>query len=166
MPADKVLPFMPPGATCNARLHRGAGYCSLPAGQGTRHPGVGRCRLHGGDSGGRQDHPDGVIGQYRALGLGVILDLAETMTQDDQEYLMTVGNNALVVARAKVLARLQDPDTSAKELADLTMALQRIDAILLRHPDEDDPDAAPNTPDWEERREMERLLALEREFGS
>lgn len=159
--APSNLPFLAPGATCNARLHRGPGYCDLPAGQGTDHPGYGRCRLHGGVTGDRQDGVDGPRDLMLSIGLGRIIELAETMTHDDQEYLMEVGNNALVVTRASILSRLQNSDNSAKEVADLTIALQRVDAILARYPDEEDPDAAPNRPTAMDG-ELARLAALEK----
>ena len=159
------LPFMPPDAKCNARQARASGYCPLPAGQGTQHEGVGRCRLHGGNSEGLgADHPDGALEQFRAMGLGKIIDLAETMTRSDQEYLMHVGTNAVVVARAKILAKMQVTDVSPKELADLTIALTRLDNILAKYPDDEDPDAAPNTEDIAGRIEMENLVALEAEY--
>ncbi len=40
------LPPLPATSFCNART--GKGYCRKPAGWGTKHPGVGRCRWHGG----------------------------------------------------------------------------------------------------------------------
>lgn len=159
------LKLLPPDATCNARLHRGTGYCDLAAGTGTNHPGTGRCRLHGGVTGKRQDGVDGPVDQMRAIGLGTIIDLAETMTHDDQEYLMEVGNNALVVTRAKILARLQNSELSPKEMTDLSMALQRIDGILAKYPDEEDPDRGANTPSAEDE-ELARLIALEAEVGA
>lgn len=154
------LPFLPPTAACNARLHRGTGYCKALAGEGTNHPGVGRCRLHGGLSPAHPGH-DGPLDLWRASGLGRIIEVAEVMTHDDQEYLHEVGNNAMVVARANLIARMQDPTLSPKELADLTMALQRLDNIIAKYPVDEDPDAAPNTPDTSLQAEMERLAALE-----
>ena len=162
--APDLLPFLAPGASCNARLHRGPGYCPLDAGSGTTHPGFGRCRLHGGAGGSPQDGGDGPRDLMVSLGLGQIIDIAETMTHEDQEYLMEVGNNALVVTRAKILARLQQTDTSAKEMADLTTALVRVDTILSKYPDEEDPDAAPNMPTALDA-EMARVTALEAAEG-
>lgn len=158
--SSKELPLIPPAATCNARLHRGTGYCRAVAGEGTKHPGSGRCRLHGGASPAHPGH-DGPLDLWRGAGLGPIIDAAEVMTRDDQEYLHEVGNNALTVARASILARMQDPSLSPKELADLSMALQRMDKVLEKYPNEEDPDAAPNTPDRALDRELERLEKLE-----
>jgi hypothetical protein len=87
--------------------------------------------------------------------------MAETMTHEDQEYLMEVSNNALVITRAGILARLQDPTVSAKEMADLTMALSRVDNILAKYPNDEDPDSAPNTPDTFMDAELARLEALD-----
>lgn len=155
------LPFHPPDAKCNARLARGGGYCEQPAGKGTPHPGRGRCRLHGGMSP-EQDALDGPYDLMRNLGLGRVIDLAETMVREDQEYVMDVATNGLVIMRGMVVARMMDSEAppSAKELADLTMALSRIDTALARHPDEEDPDAAANeASDLDE--ELARLLELE-----
>ena len=107
------LPFMPPDVTCNARLARSSGYCENMAGAETNHIGVGRCRLHGGATP-KQDVPDGPLDLFRTLGLGVIIDTAETMTHDDQEYLFEVSNNALVVTRAGIVARMQDQAVSPR----------------------------------------------------
>jgi hypothetical protein len=159
-PADDRLPFKPPGAKCNSRLNRSDGYCTNGAGVGTDHEGWGRCSLHGG-LGGASDTPDGPLELMRAAGLGGIIDMAETMTGDDQEYLVHVSNNALVVTRARLVARMQGENVSAKEMADLTMSLSRIDAILAKFPDEENPDAVPNRVDRAEVEEMDRLTALE-----
>jgi hypothetical protein len=35
---------------CHARKRQGAGLCTRPAGWGTPHPGIGRCKLHGGSA--------------------------------------------------------------------------------------------------------------------
>ena len=160
MPPSK-LSFLSPAATCNARLHRSSGYCQHIAGEGTNHPGVGRCRLHGGAS---PTHPgsDGPLDLWRAQGLSHIINVAETMTHDDQEYLFEVTNNALVVTRAAVLSRMQLGLTSSKELAELSLALQRIDSILAKYPNDDDQDAPSNTSD-ELDGELARLIELERQ---
>lgn len=43
------LPVKAPTKYCNAR--HGRGYCENPAGFGTNHPGIGRCKHHGGNAG-------------------------------------------------------------------------------------------------------------------
>lgn len=42
------LPKIEPTITCNGKVHRVNRYCKRPAGWGTEHAGVGRCKLHGG----------------------------------------------------------------------------------------------------------------------
>ena len=158
------LHFVAPSATCNAWLKRRTGYCDLPAGKGTDHPGEGRCRLHGG-LGPEADGADGPRDHFMSIGLGPILQLAEVMTRDDTEYLMHVGNTALVVSRASLLARLQNPDVSPKEAADITMAVSRIDTLLSKYPDDEDPDAAPNTATVLDE-ELARLAELEASLGA
>lgn len=69
-----------------------------------------------------------------------MINAAETMTSGDSEYLMHVGNNSLVLTRAGIIAKMQELRTTPKELADLTMALSRVEAILAKHTDELDPD--------------------------
>ena len=39
-----------PGEYCNGRKRDGSGYCRHEAGWGTDHPGMGRCKFHGGAS--------------------------------------------------------------------------------------------------------------------
>lgn len=36
---------------CGGKKHQGVGTCTQPAGWGTSHPGIGRCKLHGGSTG-------------------------------------------------------------------------------------------------------------------
>lgn len=161
-PADDRLPFRPPGQKCNARLARGVGYCTNPAGAGTDHTGYGRCKLHGGILRPSSDtHDDGPLAMWKAAGLEQIINMAETMTGNDQEYLYHVGNNSLVVIRSGIVARLAAfPPPSPKEMADLTMSLTRIDAILAKYPDEENPNA-PRMRGLEEAEEMARLSELE-----
>jgi len=45
-----------PGDDCNARKTDGSGYCGQPAGWGTDHTGVGRCRFHGGNTPDQERH--------------------------------------------------------------------------------------------------------------
>ena len=52
--AGKLLPVKrEPDQLCNARLRYKDGYCTRPAGDGTDHPGTGRCKEHGGKNLGR-----------------------------------------------------------------------------------------------------------------
>lgn len=139
------LPYRRAGKQCNARMTRHAGevYCTNPAGADTDHPGEGRCRIHGGDSGDMPtDRPEDM---FREAGLETIIDLAESMQYADQEYLMEVGNNALVVTRSGILAKLMDPTITPRELNDLTNALTRVDNMIAKHPIMDKPEEAAAT---------------------
>lgn len=129
----EILELRPPSTACNARLARGSGYCKNGAGLGTEHLHFGRCKLHGGLSP-RDSGVDGPADLFRAVGLGAIIDLAETMTHGDQEYLMEVGTNALTVIRAKIIGRMNDPLVTEKELNDLSMALTRVEKVLAINP--------------------------------
>jgi hypothetical protein len=150
------LPLRPPADACNARLARGSGYCKNAAGLGTEHPAFGRCKLHGGLSP-RDQGGDGPADLFRANGLGGIIDLAETMTRDDQEYLADVGTNALTVIRAKIVARMNEVAVDAKTLNDLSMALARLEKILKDNPNEvREGDEKPE----EQEGEMARILQI------
>ena len=151
------LPLRPPSVSCNARLSRGVGYCANGAGLGTEHVGFGRCKLHGGLSP-RDSGVDGPADLFRAIGLGAIIDLAETMTHDDQEYLMEVGTNALSVIRAKIVAKLNDTNASSKDLNDLSMALTRIEKVLAQNPNEVKGEGKPEEEDGEA--ELARVLKI------
>jgi hypothetical protein len=48
--SDKNLPPKDAGEKCNARRTDGSGYCGQPAGWGTDHNGVGRCKFHCGNT--------------------------------------------------------------------------------------------------------------------
>ena len=58
------LPKIAPGKTCNARNKAHTKHCARPAGWGTDHPGVGRCKLHGGSSLKGKAHPLYKHGKY------------------------------------------------------------------------------------------------------
>jgi len=113
--------------------------------------------LHGGLSP-RDEGVDGPADLFRANGLGSIIDLAETMTHDDQEYLMEVGTNALTVIRAKVVARMNDPMVSDKSMNDLSMALTRLEKVLTDNPNEVKEGAAVTQ---EDDAEMARILNIQ-----
>lgn len=152
------IPFLRPSETCNARLNRGDGttYCENQAGADTVHVGEGRCRIHGGHDGTMDvDFPDEL---FRVAGLDPIIELAENMRQADQEYLMEVGNNALVVTRSGILSRLTDPTITPRELNDLTNALTRVDNLIAKHPIVDKP--AEEAAVQSEADELERLRKL------
>lgn len=113
--------------------------------------------MHGGLSP-RDEGVDGPADLFRANGLGSIIDLAETMTHGDQEYLMEVGTNALTVIRAKIVSRMNDPLVSSKEMNDLSMALTRLEKVLKDNPNEvKQGDAVTKEDDAE----MARILHIE-----
>lgn len=99
---------------------------------------------------------------FMAIGLGEIIDLAETMTHDDQEYLMEVGTNALTVIRAKIAAKLHDPTITPKEMNDLTMALTRLEKVLASNPNEVKGQAEAAEADQDE---LARILNIEEALG-
>ena len=123
------LPWRASDRKCNARLLWGAGYCENGAGEGTNHTGDGRCALHGGEVKQNVDVKE-LISEH---GLASLVDIAETMDWNDAEYIYHVTNSALTVQRAKIVTRIGHPDVSPKELADLTMALKRIDDLLGKY---------------------------------
>ncbi len=59
----KDLPKRDAGDDCNARKTDGTGYCAQPAGWGTDHTGVGRCKYHGGST---PDQERGIIDELEA----------------------------------------------------------------------------------------------------
>lgn len=156
------LPWRSSGALCNARLLWGTGYCENGAGAGTNHVGEGRCSLHGGEVASSIDVKE-LISQH---GLSSLVDIAETMDYDDAEYMYHVTNSALVVQRAKIVARLGAPDTTAKELADLTMALKRVDDLLAKYKKELKGVQEAAVQERSSTAEEDRLAALEAKFGT
>lgn len=156
------LPWRASDRRCNARLLWGEGYCANEAGEGTNHVGEGRCALHGGEV--KQNVS--VKELIQEHGLASLVDIAETMDWDDAEYLYHVTNSALTVQRAKLVERIGHPNASPKELADLTMALKRIDDLLAKYKRELQASQAETRQSQENRAESERLQALQEKFGS
>lgn len=162
MDKTENIPWRSSDKKCNARLLWGVGYCLNDAGEGTSHPGEGRCALHGGQIKQSVDVKE-LIAQN---GLASLVDMAETMDWNDAEYLYHVTNSALTVQRAKIVERIGHPDNSAKELADLTMALQRIDVLLGKYKRELQSTQAETSKSDAERRETARLKKLAEKFGT
>lgn len=48
--AGTALPKMEPDTNCNGLTEDRSSYCEQPAGWGTEHPGIGRCKRHGGST--------------------------------------------------------------------------------------------------------------------
>lgn len=139
-------------ARCNAKRQRGhEGFCQSPAGYGTDHLGEGRCYMHGGRP--ERTHE---AAPYLA-------DAIKDLTVRDAEALMSMGTTAVVLARARLLEKLLVIDgLTTKEISDLTMSIQRLDNVLSKHPDIDDPDAITSTKVDGLDDELKRLIALER----
>ena len=83
------------------------------------------------------------------------------MSAADAEALMTMGTNAMVLARAELVERLIQPGLSTKEISDLTTSLGRLDKLIAQHPELENPDAAPNSATDPVDTEYARLVALE-----
>jgi len=89
--------------------------------------------------------------------------LAERTRQlslEDAESLMTMGTMAMVIARARLMERLLTPNITTKEANEITLSVKRLDELLAKHPEIEDPDAAGNTAAPLDD-ELKRLLALE-----
>lgn len=156
------LPWRGSDKLCNARLLWGEGYCTNGAGEGTNHLGEGRCSLHGGQVKQSVDVKD-LIEQH---GLASLVDIAETMDWDDAEYLYHVTNSALTVQRAKIVERIGHPSNSPKELADLTMALKRLDDLLAKYKRELQAGQEESKATQRDATEKDRLAKLADKFGS
>ncbi len=159
---ENEIPWRASSAKCNARLLWGSGYCENSAGEGTSHGGEGRCSIHGGEVAQSVDVKE-LIKQH---GLSSLVDIAETMDWDDAEYLYHVTNSALVVSRAQIVSRIGDPSISAKELADLTMALKRIDDLLGKYKKElKTAQSEVSKSDYQDAESI-RIQALKEKFGT
>lgn len=88
-------------------------------------------------------------------------DAIKELSVADAEALMSMGTTAMVLARARLMEKLLQDGITSKETADLTISLTRLESMLAKHPDVDDPDAAPNHGDGLDD-ELKRLIALER----
>jgi hypothetical protein len=60
---------------CGAKKKRGGGPCKLPAGHGTDHVGIGKCRRHGGNTPNHQASAEKVMAEREAARFG--LDMTE-----------------------------------------------------------------------------------------
>lgn len=73
-----------PDDTCNARKRKGEGYCSRPAGWGTDHNGVGRCKFHGGNMPNHRKQAQTEIAKMgvQAFGLPVNIEPHQALTEE------------------------------------------------------------------------------------
>lgn len=111
--------------TCGAPSTRGKGtFCRRPAGEGTDHKGDGQCFRHGGGAGSSNVRNHAPVLEAAARGLA----------KDDLSSLFDMSNKGLVLARALAVQRMITPGISTKELADCSMAIQRIDKVLAEYP--------------------------------
>jgi len=135
---------------CNAQNQRKSGFCQAAAGLGTDHLGEGRCWMHGG----KPDKANEAV--------PFLAERVRKLSAPDTEALMTMGTNAMVLARARLMERMLQDGLSTKEISDLTMSIQRLDKVLGDHLDNEDPDAAPNANNGDHLNdELKRLIALE-----
>ncbi len=145
------------GLKCGAKRQRGyTGFCEYPAGYGTDHRGVGRCYAHGGRGDsvpkGAQDAAPGLAERTRKLSL------------EDAEALMTMGTMAMVLSRAQLMQRLLTPGITTKEASEITLSVSRLDNLLAKHPELQDPDQPNNLGTISEvDEELRRLLKIEAE---
>ena len=104
---------------------------------------------------------------FERLGYGLLIGAAEVMRHSDQEYLMEVGNNALVLQRTDLLRRLQDPTLTPREVNDLTNSLTRIDNLIAKHPNgaRSGEEARSDKFATEDDAELARVLKLANEGG-
>lgn len=87
-------------------------------------------------------------------------DAVKELSVADTEALMSLGTQAMVLARARLVEKLLQTGLTTKEMSDLTISIQRLDNVLAKHPDVDDPDAAPNNMQPLDE-ELQRLIALD-----
>lgn len=144
------------GLKCGAKRQRGyMGYCQHPAGFGTDHLGTGRCHLHGG----RGDE----VPKEALAAAPWLAERTRKLSVADAEALMVMGTMAMVLARATLMERLLSPGITAKESNEITMSVTRLDNLLSKHPELQDPDAPSNHGPAPVDEELKRLLQLEAE---
>ena len=111
---------------CNAVLGDES-RCDRPSGYMTSHPGEGKCYSHGGL---KPPASDDFRNALEIHGLGGVIEVAESMTRDEAEYVAHVSSAALLTIRAKYIAMLLDPERTPKEAADLSLALRRVESSI------------------------------------
>src|ERR1700723_564286 len=68
---------------CGAKTRNG-GVCKLPAGHGTDHPGIGRCKLHGGSTPTHEGAASMEIARRECAALGVPIDTTPDVALMDE----------------------------------------------------------------------------------
>jgi hypothetical protein len=94
---------------CGAHARQSGDRCGRPAGWGTRHPGFGRCKLHGGAS------PNGTIAAARDLGHHLAAEL-ERPDMDPADALLEGVMRATAVVRWLTAKCALADDPAAPEL--------------------------------------------------
>ncbi|HET6866297.1 MAG TPA: hypothetical protein VFH80_10250 [Solirubrobacteraceae bacterium] len=94
---------------CGAARKGDRGPCTRPAGWGTDHPGVGRCKLHGGATPTHQRAAELEIARRECdrLGIQIEIDPGEALMQELWE---TAGNVAFYRAQVQQLSTHPEPD--------------------------------------------------------
>ena len=82
---------------CNGKVHRQLRYCQRPAGWGTDHAGIGRCKLHYGSASGSKS------GQLRYSDFvpSAIVEKYEEFSQEDDKDIKSL-NDEIALIRAKI----------------------------------------------------------------
>src|SRR4030042_1766191 len=109
---DNPKPFRTCGALTHGIEARGK-YCLRPAGAGTSHAGVGRCKLHGGVSLVGPDSPTFKLGRYAHVFKGRLKEHYEQIGSDETNPLDLVPE--LQVQRVMLSMALDRLDTSPKQ---------------------------------------------------
>ena len=139
--------------------------CQRLAGWMTSHLGSGRCYAHGGLGKPSQDVFRNALESH---GLGGVMDLAESLSFEEAQYISHMSSAALVAVRAKLVAQLLDDDRSPKEMSEISLALRRIEASIAALEDGrpmglTDPDSVER--DERANEERKRLETLRQKFG-
>lgn len=92
----RKFPKIPATRTCNGKIHRQDRYCKKPAGWGTPHVRIGRCKLHGGYAGLYQQS-----GQLKYSNF-VPADLVEKYEEFAVDPDMKCLNDEIALLRAKI----------------------------------------------------------------
>lgn len=112
---------------CGARKRQSKGRCTLPAGWGTSHPGVGLCKLHGGSMPNHVTHAARVATEAEARGLLERLGRPDPIG-DPVEELLDLGAEVrayLTVLRER-LSELRDFSSTDVTMIDREKALVRL----------------------------------------
>jgi hypothetical protein len=116
---------VPADTRCNAKRLRQEGLCQRPAGWGTTHAGIGRCKLHGG-SGSAASVTHGMRSRYLHAQLGPLI----AQYAADQDPLWSKNSIGSCTCIERIIA---EPDTWVIYLPSITMGGRR-DGTRLAFP--------------------------------